>query len=361
MNEAEIRFFEVLQVALGKRSCLDKLLTNEEWGTIYALAQKHAIAGVAFEALDVLSSQEQRPPKELLFEWIGLSEQIKQRNFFVNDRCEKLEKIINEGGFRCCVLKGQGSALYYEHPESRQCGDIDVWVDGDRDKVLAYIKEKGYHVGHVDIKHSDVEFFEDVPVEVHFMPSWIYSPSKNKTLQRFFKEKADSLFRNYDKKVGFTHTTVEFDLVYSLVHIYRHVFDEGIGLRQLLDYYHILINSTAEQRKEAWGVVFQLGMAKFAGGVMCVLRECFMLKPEYYLCEVNIRHGKHLLKEILLAGNFGHYDGRYCHGGKDDRLANGFTNIRRNFNFLFYYTSEVLWAPIWKVWHWCWRKRKGYL
>jgi hypothetical protein len=356
-----VLFFELIQVALGQKESLTKNPSEQEWKAMLDMAKKQAVVGITFLALSKLAEIGQKPPLPLLYEWIGLSVQIRCDNQLAQNRCQELEKILDDGGFKNCVLKGQGMALYYKYPDSRQHGDIDVWVDGERDEVLAFIKDKGYCIGHVDIKHSDVSFFEDVPVEVHFLPSWMYSHSKNRILQQFFREKADSQFRNYDESAGFTHTTVEFDLVYSLVHIYRHVFDDGIGLRQLLDYYNILLHSTLEQRKDALGIVNQLGMKKFAGGVMYVLKESFLLKSDYYLCELNSSHGKHLLDEILLAGNFGQFDKRYSHRVKGDRLVNGITNIKRNFKFLFYYPSEVLCSPIWKVWHWCWRKKKGYL
>lgn len=94
---------------------------------------------------------------------------------------------------------------------------------------------------------------------------------------------------------------------------------------------------------------------------MYVLKECFAMSEEYHLCDVNERHGGLLLSEILIAGNFGRYDSRFTYKGKEKRLLNGIVRLKRNLLFLKYYPSEVLWAPIWKVWHWCWRKRKGYL
>lgn len=227
-----------------------------------------------------------------------------------------------------------------------------------RRDVLGFARKCHVHIGHVDIKHSDMDFFEDVPVEVHFMPSWFYCPTKNKKLFRFFDDKAEMQFRNYDANAGFTHTTVDFDLVYSLVHIYRHIFEEGIGFRHLLDYYNVLLHSDEQQREEAFIVLRGLGMSSFAGGVMCVLHKCFAMDKDYFLCAANEQHGRLLLSEILMAGNFGQYDERNKHS--HGRWTNGLQNVKRNVRFLRYYPSEVLWSPFWKIWHYCWRMRKGY-
>ena len=220
-------FFELIQIALANRNSFNRPPSDIEWKSLYEMACKQSLAGVL-------------PPMNVLYEWIGLQQHTVAHNKLQNQRTKELCELFKEHGYRSCVLKGQGTALYYDHPEYRQCGDIDIWVDGDRDEILRFVKSKNYHVGHIDIKHSDIDFFKDVPVEVHFLPSWMYNPSTNKKLQKFFEEKSEKQFGNNDAKVGFTHTTVDFDLVFSIVHIYRHIFSEGIGLRQLMDYYYIL-------------------------------------------------------------------------------------------------------------------------
>lgn len=360
MKVKEKFLFELIQVSVGNMECIKSFPSEEEWRIEFEIVQKQAIAGVVFSALEKLP-KEQRPPKGVLLEWIGLTEQIKSRNRIVNQRSKELQELFSKGGFKSCILKGQGTALYYEKPEYRQSGDIDIWVNGDRDDIIRFVKKRGLVVNQIDIKHSDIDFFEDVLVEVHFLPSWMFCPLTNKKLQDFFKRKAESQFANYEADAGFTHTTVDFDLVFSLVHIYRHVFFEGIGMRQLIDYYYILKNSTAEQRAEAFCELDKIRMAKFAAGMMWVLKECVALGNTYLLCEPDVKHGRFLLSEIMAAGNFGQYDDRFKHQSHDLRWSNGIIQLRRNLHFLKYYPSEVLWSPIWKVWHWCWRKWKGYL
>ena len=162
-------------------------------------------------------------------------------------------------------------------------------------------------------------------------------------------------------EVGFTHTTIEFDLVYSIVHIYRHIFSEGIGLRQMMDYYYILAHSTQEQRTLAFRVLKSFRMGSFVGGIMWILLYCFGIKKEYLLGSVNKRHGEFLLSEILTAGNFGQFYPRTKRIDVQKRFKRGFAQLEKNLRFAKYYPSEVLWSPFWKLWHWCWRERRGYL
>ncbi len=208
-------FFELIQIAIGNKAGFDKAPTEKEWGGLFDLACMQSLVSVALEGINKLKTANPNLNIDinLLLEWIGIQQQTIAENKNQNQRTKELCEIIKNAGFQCCVLKGQGTALYYEHPEYRQCGDIDIWVKGDRDEILNFARKKGYHVGHIDIKHSDIDFFEDVPVEVHFLPSWMYSPSTNKKLQSFFEVQSERQFGNYDEEAGFTHTTVEFDLV----------------------------------------------------------------------------------------------------------------------------------------------------
>lgn len=354
-------FFDLIQISLGNKAGLGHVPTSEEWTELFDLACQHTIAGVLFEGINRIQHETVAIKKEVLLEWVGEQQLSIQRNILLDNRALQICQFFSYGGFSTCIIKGQGTALYYEHPEYRESGDIDVWVDGDQEHVLEYVKGKGVRIPHIDIKHSDIEYFDDILVEVHHLPSWMYCPATNKKLQSFFEEKKKKQFSNLDPNLGFAHTTLDFDLVYSLVHIYRHFFSEGIGLRQLMDYYYMLVHSNEKERKEAFKVLCSLRMKEFSGGIMWILHNKFGLKETYMLCPVNDRHGDFLLSEIIRAGNFGHYDTRIKRIDVNKRFKRGFVQLKRNFRYLSYYPSEVLWSPFWKLWHWSWRKKNKYL
>lgn len=358
--------FEFVQIAIGNK---DKFLgcpSDEDWKQLFYFAQKQSLLGFLFCAIERLPN-EQRPKRDLLLKWYAMAEKIKRTNAKLNMRCAELTTILKEGGFKGCVLKGQGVALLYPKPEYRQSGDIDMWVgtsDGELASiasVVSYAKHRGVSVSHIDIKHADMHFFNDAQVEVHFKPSYSYNFIYDHRLTFWFGLKAKEQFENFDSAVGFAYPTIYFNLVYSLLHIYRHLFSEGIGLRQMLDYYYILTNSTKDEREIAYETVCRFGMKDFVGAAMFVLQEVFGLKDEYLLCEPSRKSGLFLLKEILLAGNFGKYDNRITRINKEKRIKRGFAQFARNLRFVRDYPQEVLLSPIWKCWHYGWRKKHGYL
>lgn len=358
--------FEFVQVAVGNR---DKFLRNPsetEWEQLFYFAQKQSLLGFLFCAIERLPN-EQRPQRDLLLKWYAMAEKIKRTNAKLNMRCAELTTILKEGGFKGCALKGQGVALLYPKPEYRQSGDIDMWVgtsDGELASiasVVSYAKHRGVSVSHIDIKHADMHFFNDAQVEIHFKPSYSYNFIYDCRLTSWFQAKSKEQFENFDCTVGFAYPTIPFNLVYSLLHIYRHLFSEGIGLRQVLDYYYILTNSTKDERKLAYEDVCHFGMKEFAGAAMYVLQEVFGLQEEFLLCESSKKSGSFILNEILLAGNFGQYDTRMKRINKEKRIERGGVQLARNLRFVRYYPHEVLLSPIWKCWHYGWRKKHGYL
>lgn len=355
-------FFELLQLSLGHRDSLSRNPSEEEWDTLYQLARKQSLTAVLYPTIEqcFAAAYPGRKPKILLRWYLQQQKNLKRYEMQV-ERARQLTHLFDKAGFKSCVLKGLGTAQYYPHPENRQCGDIDLWVKGRRDDILGFIKSKHFAVGHADVKHVEVAFFSDTPVEVHFRPSWMYNVLADKRLRAFFTQNADRQFDNFQSQLGFARTTVDFDLVYSAVHIYRHIFSEGIGLRQLMDYHYILQNSTEEQRQAAAQTMSSLRMGSFMGGIMWILQRVLGMKDHLLPCPADSKHGEFLLSEILTGGNFGQFDERITRIDKEERFKRGFYQLGRNLRFLSYYPTEVACSPFWKLGHYCWRKKKGYL
>ena len=150
--------------------------------------------------------------------------------------------------------------------------------------------------------------------------------------------------------------TAEFNIVYQLSHLMHHFFDEGIGLRQIVDHYYLLRTTKFADSHDWKEELDYLGLRKFAGAVMYVMQEVFALETDYLLVSADERRGKLLLYEILKGGNFGQHSGltRHSTGIKY------FLKIRRSLRFVREYPAEALCEPIFRTWHFFWRlKHRG--
>lgn len=353
--------FQMVRLAAGNAQSIDGP-TAAEWKDLYEQSVKQSLVAFVFEGVKrYTDSSNQKPPLPLLYEWIGTCEQIKQRNVVVDKQCKELTEWFTKEGYESCVLKGQGAAKLYPEPNTRQSGDIDIWVDAGRDEIVALMRSKGIKVTVVDYVNCHAAFFEDTEVEVHFRPTWMYNPFVNKKVQKWLNENKILQMHRFDEGWGFAYPSVGFNLVFSLLHIYKHVLFEGIGLRQLTDYYFILQHATDKDRKEALSTLSSFGITDFTSTVMYVMKKVYGIDERLMLCTVDEKNGKFLLEEIMRGGNFGHYDDRNKFIPDEQRWKRGFNNEKRNMRYLRLYPDEVLWMPIWKMWHWGWRKWKGYL
>ena len=207
--------------------------------------------------------------------------------------------------------------------------------------------------------------------------------------------------------------TTAFNVVYQLCHLYHHFFDEGIGMRQIIDYF-LVVNDFSKNEivsskitpslftlKE--GSTFSpspsssgsgdvtalrcseplrykdggpskvspgcagwdrlgyacelkhLGLWKFAGAVMYVLHEALGLPEEKMIAPMDEKRGKLLLAEILNGGNFGRHFTKYGHFTQQGMAKKYFLKIWRNMHFVRYYPVEALSEPIFRTWHFFWR------
>lgn len=358
MNSVAALFFDLLQIALGHKTEFSHIPSEQEWRELYILAKRQALLGIAFAGIEQLS-KEQCPPRPLLMQWIVAAEHIRNRNIELNSKTVAISNRFRADGFRNIILKGQGIAKYYnELAGYRISGDVDIWLEGTRKDIIAYVHRHDPNCK-VVYHHLDFPPIDGIDVEVHFTPSWMNSYFTNGVLQRYFNRNREILFAKCGSDLDEIPTpTLTFNRVYILVHIYRHLFLEGVGLRQLMDYYFVLRQGcTEEERNATMGTLGALGMKRFTAAVMWVLQEVFGMENIYLLTPPNEREGRFLLNEIMRSGNFGQYDiSLLRHRNKSDLLY-GLRKLRRNVRFIRSYPSEVLWSPLFKVWHYFWRKK----
>lgn len=106
--------------------------------------------------------------------------------------------------------------------------------------------------------------------------------------------------------------------------------------------------------KEYPEVLRHLGLWKFAGAVMYIMKEIFGMKESKLIVPPNEKYGKFVLNDVLEAGNFGRYDKRNRFG--HSKLGHNIQRIYRDIRLMSYFPAEALSEPIFRVWHYFWRK-----
>lgn len=366
------RLFYLLRLGLGCDIEADYslVLTAEEWSVLYKQATKHTLRGIVFDGIQRAFPEKTsvgRPPKIFLMQWYGELEQVRSHNELLDEKCAHVTRILKDSGLDCCILKGQGIARLYPNPLLRQPGDIDVWVkfhdadvSADINRSVREIKRKlseiGGSVGKAVYHHVDW-CLDDVEVEVHYRPQQLNNPFVNSRFQKWCNSQWDTVSNakfNTDKGVFYV-PSAEFNIVYLLAHLYHHFLFEGVGLRQVCDYF-VLLRSCEEyiyNKVETEALFRSFGMLRFARGMMWVIGHVFHLPLEKMVVEPDECEGRFILSEILRSGNFGK---SLRKSGNHSVLNKFLYRTKYRSRFLLHYPGEILWDIPFRLYHWCWRR-----
>ena len=248
----EAGLFRFLRFSLGLEGEVKDLLDGRQgcfdWDACYQFAKRQTLAGVLFDGIQRLP-KELAPARPLLLRWLSDSESIRRRNMRMDRASAYIYNKVCAAGFRCCILKGQGNALLYPHPSSRTPGDVDVWVVANREELrhiaLSLTEGDGSSLQE-SLNHIGLTV-HGVSVELHSTPALLNSPLHNSRLQKWLKRNADLQCSNciaLPNNAGEVAVpTVSFNIIYQLCHLFHHCFYEGVGLRQIVDYYFVLKNT----------------------------------------------------------------------------------------------------------------------
>ena len=433
-------FFDFLRFCIGSAKEIPSSLKEVDWKELYAIAKKQCLVGVLFDGIKKLPAEHVGMEKELLLQWMAESQMLKKANVRLNDAAIHVSEWFRKKGFRTCILKGQGNALMYPNPNSRTPGDIDIWVEGGDKRVISFVRSISPHEK-ACYHHIEFPSYKGVEVEVHYRPSFLLCFWHNRKLQKYYERVKEEQFSHrvmLGEQGEIAIPMVEFNLIFQLTHIFSHLMNEGIGLRQLVDYYYVLCDfykvyqnfskthpssltlkggSTAfpkplspqgtgdvtapPRRSEplrskvggpskvspdcagwdrlsiegdnsagsttavtssastALDVVQkelkELGLWKFAGGIMYIMQEVFGMPASRLIVPPNEKYGRFVLNEVLEAGNFGKHDERNRFGRS--KLGHNLQRVYRDIRLVKFFPAEALSEPFFRVWHFFWRMK----
>ena len=465
-------FFDFLRFCIGSAKEIPDSLKEVDWKELYAIAKKQCLVGVLFDGIKKLPAEHVGMKKELLLQWMAESQMLVKANVRLNDAAIQVSEWFRKKGFRTCILKGQGNALMYPNPYSRTPGDIDIWVEGGDKLVISFVRSISPHEK-ACYHHIEFPSYKGVEVEVHYRPSFLLCFWHNRKLQKYYERVKEEQFSHrvmLGEQGEIAIPTVGFNLIFQLTHIFSHLMNEGIGLRQLLDYYYVLCDFykvyqnfsnpsvslskgsstfspspsssgsgdvTAPSRccicptcpspaggslthsqalalsKRARDVTApsryseplrskdggpskvspdcagwdrlsiegdnsagsttavtssastaldvvqkelkELGLWKFAGGIMYIMQEVFGMPASRLIVPPNEKYGRFVLNEVLEAGNFGKHDARNRFGRS--QLGHNLQRVYRDIRLVRYFPAEALCEPLFRVWHFFWRMK----
>lgn len=322
MTQEQLQLHELLRSGLWGTPADPALFQGQvNWKAILRLAMEQTVQVIVADGIETLPA-ELYPPKELMFKLMAIRVKTKQLNLQLNSVLIKITRALTEAGLPSVLLKGQGLAHNYRLPESRMCGDIDLYVGMENfENACNTIASLSPIPQEEDLTGSEMHIhleLDGVTIEAHRKTTSSANKKQDKFIETWTREQLDAHFSDSTlPTILFDQTPVcipseTYNAVFILHHAVRHLVTEGIGLRQIcdwamfLDKHHDKINE-AEIRSTLRKLRMESVWAEF--GILAVNHlgldpRRLPLAP----AKLTSKKTELLLHQIYAGGNFGHYD-----------------------------------------------------
>lgn len=276
-------------------------------------------------------------------------------NSILNKTATQLSAMFNDAGFKTCILKGQGNAVMYPDAFLRTPGDIDIWVQGKRGEIREFVQK---NFSHSKDENLHIQFYTDdnVCVEVHYKPAFLFRKKYDNRLQEYFENHSTEQFENAIILPGtdglVNVPTIEFNVIFQLAHMMKHFFQDGLGLRQDIDYYYLLKNSqeclTQSKKIENADFLKEIGVYRFTKGLMWLENYCFGLQEDCFIARPDEKLGKFLLKEMITGGNFGR-NNQLLDVKNGGYAIRAIVSLYHALRLIPSFPKETYWLALWKT------------
>lgn len=345
MNKSQTQFLELLRAGLwGIAPNPDNFKPGSvDWRAVLRIASEQTMAVVVADGIETLP-QELWPPKEAMLKLMMLRVKTGQMHALLNSTIAQIVRALDAEGVPSVVLKGQGIAQNYRRPESRTCGDIDLYTGlGGYQRAFEIIE--GLHEGRPHKEAAECEHhlhtdLNGVEVEIHRKTSFLHGKRMDANFQEWTRRSLDEQFGT-DGLGGWDNggtvvalAPVTYNAFFILHHAVRHMTTEGVGFRQICDWAMLLHKYHEQIDTELLGTKLkELNM-------MRIWQEFGRLAVNYLGLPVSelplapsdlapTRTTRKLLQHIFISGNFGRFDAN----GRDRKERPYLVRKWRSFSF----------------------------
>ena len=217
------------------------------------------------------------------------------------DLLKQIHEVFTERNIPYLLFKGTEIARFYPEPMLRTMGDSDILVrKEDIEKASEALASIGFHG---DLSYNNERHFQINGFQFELHHRLLYDNIVNLP---HLKAWTDSVWEHIFAEDGVRYSMEpEFNLVYLLLHLRKHLLFQGVGLRQFMDV------AVMAQQKLDWdkvnGYLDELDLNPFAA-------NCFALCSRWFEMSFPINTGisdefyKAATEKIFAGGVFGYAD-----------------------------------------------------
>lgn len=231
LSASYTNFLKLLRSELWQTP-LELTLSHSEFLSVYELASKQAVLGMIANSLIRNNVSLER---EDVMKVLAVQGRITASNKAVNSELLSLCKLFVDNSIEAVVVKGQTIGRYYPNPLARTPGDIDFYCnETNLPKVISAMASTwGIHTeGKPSEQHYEL-VHNSIILELHHC------------LMKFASGKSQKIWDNILRSSSLTFVEVDgclvptleptLNVLYTFLHLYHHLVELGVGLRQFSD------------------------------------------------------------------------------------------------------------------------------
>lgn len=312
LSRIDLQLLELVKAGLWGVSPDSSLFSSDvDWKSIYTVARRQSVLGVAYDGILLLPVQLQ-PTKKILLSWFVVVQQIERMNRKMNQGIVDLIGRLQVVGLQPLLLKGQGLAQYYRNSLHRQPGDIDLFFFDRYDEAIAWAASLDGVKFHPDTTYHRSFEWQGNLIEIHSQyVDFYHSYNKKiwKDLQKSIPLSGDAVLKIEDSCILIP--AAQMNVLYVFLHLMHHFLQVGVGLRQVCDwaclFKAVYLQIDKDIFKES---LYRLGMLRPASALAFVLVKYLGVQEEVIPLDISSKRTQHdalfMLQDILRTGNFGH-------------------------------------------------------
>lgn len=363
MTIVQEQLLSLLQGALCGNKPEGYLFKDISWKDVIHLADVETVKGLLLDGISLLP-KEFMPDEDTVMDLAGRQNKIVQHNQVHWETIVQIDKALKANGITAVFMKGQITALRYPKPLHRQPGDIDFVVSKDDfHKTLDVLDTIGKVDRTIVHEHHGMAWVNGVTVEPHYKVHNYQRPSTDRAMQEMFAE----IFPYKLLKADIDGNNVNifpptFESVFLVSHMVNHVYEEGLGLRQVIDY-AMFLDKNADKidwlqhdeflyrmRLQRAFRIFTCICVKYLGLTLPSQVEPFSYKERQW--------AKKLMTNIFEVGNFGRGINPASGTGLRRAFYRYIRTIKRCIKMDFICPSEARWWIISKITRFYWKTKE---
>lgn len=223
----------LLLLRMAVREEVVDLPADIDWREIKERAFRQGVGGIVFDVVEKLPAG-QRPPKEVVLEWMGMVMRMERMYEHHRQVIARLAAFYAEMGVRMLLLKGYGLSLAWPVPKHRPTGDIDIFLFGKQQEADERLQARfGVEIDNSHHKHSVFQLGQTM-VENHYSFLNVHAHRSTAEIEAILQGQLDEV--EPSGIVNVSLPSARFNSLYLLRHSGEHFASVDISLRIVLDW-----------------------------------------------------------------------------------------------------------------------------